>query len=153
MAILLVDPSAYLGHMAPFSGVATWSQVDGRIHTEPFTSRGGYLILRWPSKALGSPNPGSLTLHMNRPTLAVQFLWSDFTLYGADIPKLLLQQVPNWELSTRKLDLTRSGYRESMFPADLQSAIRDPAVSPVLEPLLAKAAPQLLHQLKGGSLP
>lgn len=150
MAILLVDPHAYQGSMSPFSGVATWSQPDGRTHKEPIASRGGYLVLRWPSKALGSPNPGTLNLRMDRPTLATQFLWSDFTLYGSDIPKLLLQQVPNWDTSPRKLDLVRTGYREALFPPTLQAGIHDPAVGPVLEPLLQQAAPQLLHQLKGG---
>ncbi len=146
--LLVADAATYAGVMRPISGSVTWAQGNGRQLTENVSSLSGYKVLRWPSRELGHPEGAFALLHFDQPVVTAQWVWPDYALYGPDIPKFLLQQVGTWDTSPRRVRVRRSGYREGLFPRDLKAGLAHPDVRPMLEPLLQRAAPLLLRQIK-----
>ena len=152
MTLLLTSPNAYLSNMSPIQGEACWLQGSGISQLEPINASSGYVLMRWPARKLGIPKDAKLILRMNSPVITAQYLWSDFNCYGSDIARFLLQQVTNWQYSTRRLIINRSGYREILFPNNLKDAVRHRQVGPILEPYLKQAVPQLYKELKTGEI-
>lgn len=150
--ILLADPNAYTGSLSAWSGTAIWINKGKVTKEEAIEAPNGWATIRWPSAELGTPDPGSVTIRVNRPVIAIESWWSDMAMFGNDIPKLLLRTAPEWATSPRRLNINRMGYREEMIPATVQAALRNPKVAPVLKPFLIRAgkSEDEIKRMEGG---
>lgn len=150
--ILLADPNAYTGSLSAWSGTAIWINKGKVTKEEAIEAPNGWATIRWPSAELGNPDPGTVTIRANRPVIAIESWWSDMSLFGNDIPKLLLRVAPEWATSPRRLNINRMGYREEMIPATVQAALRNPKVAPALKPFLIRAGKteDEIKRLEGG---
>ena len=151
--LLLCDPSAYTGSLSPWTGSLVWINKGKLTKEERITARNGWIVVQWPTREIGAPDPGSVTIRSDRPIIGLLSLWSDTLLFGIDIPRLLLKVAPDWDHSPRRLTINRTGYREDLLPNSIQTGLRNPQVGPLLKPYLLRAGKteEDIHKLEGGS--
>lgn len=147
VSVLVASPDAMLGNLAPIQGTATWIKGQ-KSYSEPFSAKqGGYAILRPPLRELGAAGPVTLLIEASSPVIACQHWFTDFTLYGSDMCRLLLREAGNWDSSARRIPWVITGFRFYLFPHTLHEGVNDPRVSPLLCSQLRKVPRATLEHL------